>query len=296
MAQVPKRLDHWLKERFPSLSNRHIEEAISEGLVVNAQGNKLKKGEKLSALPDCSKLEKQLLELKKGNPGIKEVVVVSSQKDFLVIDKPPGLPSHPIGLFDVENVTAWTFAYSPLVAREWKEEAQPTLCPHRLDTDTSGLLIVCLTQKAYKKWRELFSKKALTKTYFAWCWGKPKKEKFEVVFDLAHHPKDSRKMVAIKSAITKHRPPLLKGKTSFKVIKKLNDRFLVEAQMKTGVTHQVRVHLSALGFPLIGDELYDDAFEKRAAKQKGHLLRAAKIEGEGFLSKVDSDEFKNLFN
>lgn len=296
-----QRVDKWLSERYPALSNRHIDEAIQHGLVTGPKKSKLKKGDKITHRLDAQALDDHLIKIRMGNSQIKGIKIIHKKKEFLVIDKPVGIPSHPLGLFDDKTVTNWVLATYPEVRNEFKDQVQPTLCPHRLDTDTSGLLVVCLNRKSYEVWRKLFQKKAVTKTYQAWCWGKPKKEEWEVATPIGHDLKDRSKMIGVSSSKTTFRPPLLSAKTTFKVINRREDRFLVQAEMRTGVTHQVRVHLAMSGYPLVGDAKYDAEFAERNENIEHHLLRAVRLnvntgKGDPQEFECDVEGFTGLFN
>jgi 23S rRNA pseudouridine1911/1915/1917 synthase len=157
------------------------------------------------------------------------------------------------------------------------KEIQPTLTPHRLDTDTTGLLIVAKTKKAYEHWRTLFREKKVRKKYSAWCWGHPKEDSFEITYPIAHATMDRRKMTAIMNSVTRHIPPIQQARSFVTVLEKFQNRFLCEVVSYSGITHQVRIHLASMGFPIIGDHLYDPQFKSRNLRPKHHQLRAVEI-------------------
>ena len=298
------RLDKWLKQKYPGLSGRQIEEAIVHRLVIGDAGETLKKGGKIEALPNCKPLDDHLLVLKSGSENKDKrweaISVIKEESGFSVIDKPAGIPSHPLSLFDTHTVTHWAFAKYPEARLEFEAEIQPTLCPHRLDTDTSGALIVCFTRTSFEKWRLWFKQKQIVKTYLAWCWGSPKAGEWVEDLPLAHSVNDPRKMVSLGTKNIRYRASPMSAETSFRVIRTLKDKFLVEATMRTGVTHQVRVHLANAGAPLIGDGLYDLKFDKRVQNKKGHLLRAFRIERMNrkqveWSVELNTTDFRNYF-
>ena len=286
-------MDRWLKDKFPSLTSRQIQEALDSGLVRLA-GKKARKGDKLGSevVPDVGSLEAHLEKLRKGNSTL-EVPIVSENEDYLIVDKPAGLPGHPLSLFDVETVTHWCLAQRPEVAQAFPE-IQPTLTPHRLDTGTSGLLIVAKTKKAFELWRERFKRKEVTKVYRAWCWGAPSEAHYEVTAAIGHDPTDSRKMTVITSP---HREPVMAANSQVRVGIRRADRglFLAEVTCTTGITHQVRVHLASLGFPLLGDALYDPDFPSRSESAPHHQLRAVRLACGADTFELDSTEFEKRF-
>jgi 23S rRNA pseudouridine1911/1915/1917 synthase len=260
--------------------------------VTYHSGKKAKKGDKVK--PDealnCQKLEHYLSELKKGS-ALESVIVVRSESEFVVVDKPSGLASQPISLLDSKTITQWARFHYPAVSNEFPE-AQPVLTPHRLDIGTSGILIVSLSRGSYLFWRDRFQSKKVKKEYLAWCWGEPEQDTFICEQTIAHAMGDNRKMVALKGNV-RYRPPGFEALSEVQVLRKVKDKglFLARVRCSTGVTHQVRVHLASLGFPLVGDELYDSSIEKRSIKRPFHALRATSILCEDWNCSVSEEDF-----
>ncbi len=268
------RADRWLREKFPSLTRRQGEEALEAGLARHFTGRKAHKGDKVDCGLDTRALEEHLARLRTGTAGL-SVPIVKEGDGWVAVDKPPGLVGHPLSLFDDKTLTHWAFAKWPDLRIEFPG-IQPTLVPHRLDRDTSGLQIVALTRDGYSEWRRRFQSGEVTKRYHAWAWGEPRKESWTADWALAHDPSDARKMVAAGSKV-RHRPPVLEARTDFQVREKRGGMVLLEAVCRTGVTHQVRVHAAQSGLPLVGDALYDSENERRSVKSPGHWLRAVEL-------------------
>ena len=193
------------------------------------------------------------------------------------------------------SITAWMRKKHPEINQLFLEP-QPTLTPHRLDTGTSGVLIVALSPVSFKSWRERFKNKEITKTYLAWCWGAPENDEYVVDYSIAHAIGDSQRMVVVKGE-SGHRPPVLDALSYVKVVKRLPEHslFLAQVVCRTGVTHQVRVHLASLGFPLLGDKLYDTDYTRRTLTRDYHALRAVRLDfHEGNFS-VSDQEFRHEF-
>jgi 23S rRNA pseudouridine1911/1915/1917 synthase len=291
----PRRLDQWLRQRFPALTRRQREEAIEAGLVSLGGGQKLKKGTTLPAQGsiDVSRLVAHLASLRKGSPEL-AVDVVWEREGVVIVDKPAGMPAHPVSLFDDQTLTSWALARYPEVAAEFSEPL-PTIVPHRLDSGTSGLQIVCRRKANFKEWRERFAQHRVQKTYLAWAWGRPDWSSRSVEMFLTHATDDRRKMRVVQEFDSLERP--LSSLSEVRVLK-VNATlgcFLSEVTCHTGVMHQVRIHLSSLGSPLLGDELYDPDFSRREQRPRYHQLRAKRLEHESFLAEADCKKFSEQF-
>ncbi|MBI1732942.1 MAG: RluA family pseudouridine synthase [Gammaproteobacteria bacterium] len=289
------RADHWLRQRYPSLTRRHVAEALEHGLVRASGGRLLARGDVIDAdnSPDCTRLERHLELLRGGNAGL-DIPILLESDDVVAVDKPPGLPSHPISLFDVATVTGWATARYPEIM-EWAPDCQPTVTPHRLDNDTSGVLLVARTRVAFESWRRRFAAKQVTKRYLAWCWGARPSGIRVIDCGIAHDPRDERKMIAIKSADTPYRGRVHRASTSIRTECELADRFLCEITIQTGVTHQIRVHMASLGNPLVGDRLYDPQAKHRTGQPEKTLLRCIELRCQAYSAEAGADDFRRMY-
>ncbi len=288
LSSGPQRIDHLLGAAFPNLRNRFIDEAIENGLVLGHRGEHLKKGLKAPSLEgtDMSALKAHLESLRQGNSHL-AFSILHEEPGFCVVDKPPGIAGHPLSLFETSTVTHWALARFPQLATEFPE-AQPILSPHRLDTGTSGLLMVALTKRTYDLWRERFSNKEVTKVYEAWCWGRPLQDHWVCEGAIGKAKgKKARWMVGGEEA--------REARSVVDVVSQRADRFLARVTCTTGVTHQVRVHLSASGYPLIGDRSYDLLFESRDLQPTYHLLRAVELQWQEAVFRAPSGSFRSLY-
>lgn len=283
-----QRLDHWLGQRFPGLSRRQVLEAIEAGLIRAQGGGKVRKGDRVFAgrEPDCSRLEAHLQRLTAGNPDL-VVPILLEAEGLVAVDKPAGMPGHPVHLQDFSTVTHWALARYPEI-RTWATDCQPTITPHRLDTGTSGVLLVARTGPEYERWRSHFSRGEVQKRYLAWCWGSPLKDRWIIDRPIGHARGDRTRME-------------VRGKggrraiSEVEVLQRLPDRFLCELLLRTGVTHQVRVHMAACGHPLAGDRLYDPGFGARTERPEHALLRAVTIACGDFEVSAPREEFVARF-
>jgi len=290
------RTDYWLRKKYPELSRRHIDEALARRLVKSAGGGALVKGAAVAAErpPDCTLLDDFLKSLGAGNSTL-DVPVVLETGELVVVDKPPGIPSHPVSLFDTDTITNWAIAHYPEILL-WAGKCQPTVTPHRLDTDTSGILLVARTGEAYTTWRRRFSEGRVEKRYLAWCWGQGPSASQTIDATMAHDRRDPRKMLALDGQNSAHagarRFPAI---TEVRTLRQLGDRCLCEMVMRTGVTHQIRVHMAMAGNPLLGDQLYSPLAQDRVQQFPHTLLRCTVLQSEAFKVSADGGAFSRQF-
>lgn len=183
-----------------------------------------------------------------------EFDILFEDQSFLVIDKPAGVVVHPApGNYEGTIVNALIGRY-PAMAQDFAEEdgSRPGIV-HRLDKDTSGCLAVAKTVEAKFKLGTAFADRKTGKTYLAICRGIPKQLTGELNTLIGRHPVNRQKMAIVERNGKEAR-------TAYKIIAhKVVENIpltLVEVKIFTGRTHQIRVHLSSIGLPIIGDELY----------------------------------------
>lgn len=233
------RLDAYLSARFASWSRAAIQRAIKAG-EVESDRRRLKPS---SLLEPDEQLRLYMRGLAPDGPPPPLPPVVYEDERLLVLNKPPRLLCHPAGD---------RYAYAVIgLAREARPAHRVDLC-HRLDRDTSGLLVLSkdLAANAAVKHALKYRDEALAKTYQALCWGQPPVDRAELRGPIGE---------ATGSAIRLRRGVNPEGQpawTTVEVLERQAEISLVACRLHTGRTHQIRVHLESWGHPIVGDRIY----------------------------------------
>ena len=172
--------------------------------------------------------------------------VLYEDEYLLVINKPSGLVVHPApGNWEHTLVNGLVYRYPEM--RKLHDRMRPGIV-HRLDSPTSGLMMVARTQKMMSALQKMFTERKVSKTYLALMHGAPAKHEGILSGPIGRDPKIPAKMAVVEGG----RPSL----TGYRVLWSMNGHSLAECRLFTGRTHQIRVHMSALGCPLVGDTMY----------------------------------------
>lgn len=268
------RLDKILLDRNPDFSRSRIEGLIKGGFVKVNSVVAEKAGMKVD---ETDVIEMEIPPPVPATPEPEDIPldVVYEDSDMLVVNKAPGMVVHPApGHFTGTLVNALLYHCPDLSGIGGV--ARPGIV-HRLDQDTSGLIVVAKSQKAMENLVKAFaSHKHIEKTYIAVCHGRPRLDSGRIENLIGRHPVDRKRMAIVqrngKSAIT-----------NWKVLSTLSESrekgySLIECRIETGRTHQIRVHMASLGTPVIGDRQYGkQALDKRLpvvpARQMLHAWR-----------------------
>ncbi len=255
----PIRLDAFARRCLPHVSLNEIRRVIREkAFWVNRRVGK--KGDLLFAgdLLTLRGFQELLATHPLPGRGLK-VGIVYEDDNILVLDKPAGMPVHGFSGRATETVANFLAAARPSLSAVGKNRWEAGLV-HRLDRDTSGLLLAAKDQESFEKLRLQFRRASVKKKYWALVHGKTGKEA-EIRFPLIHDPADRRKMKAVveEGRSGGERGGQWKARTRFRRVAGTKDFSLLEVEMETGVTHQIRAHMAAIGHPLVGDSLYGKA-------------------------------------
>jgi len=207
-----------------------------------------------------------------ANKNVKFKIIFENE-NFVVIDKPAGVQVHPSEKNEADTLVSGLLYKFPEVGTVGDEPQNRPGIVHRLDKDTSGIMLVARNQKTFQKLKEKFKNHEIQKTYWALTHGKLENKKGIIDKPLARARNYKKQTIANAKTQTKVRSAI----TQYEVIKETPDYSLVELKPKTGRTHQLRIHMSSLGHPILGDEKYKLRNTKTDESVVRHLLHAKKI-------------------
>ena len=265
-----------MRHCLPHLSRREVEHAICGKLFwindqVGEKGDKLLPGDQVT----FEGAGHWLLTAPVSQSQLR-VPIVYEDASVLVVDKPAGMAMHGFSGRDQDTLANFLAAERPDLLMIGKSRWEPGLI-HRLDRETSGLVLVAKTQAAFDDLRLQFRRRQVRKKYWALVWGITEPER-AVAYPMAHDSRDKRRMRAIsdissRSTEAKSWPAL----TRFRKLWDVDGLSLLEIEMETGVTHQIRVHLAAISHSIVGDFLYGEEI-RESFGLKRHFLHAHGLE------------------
>lgn len=259
-----ERLDIFVARRLPELSRSHAQRLIQDGLV-SVDARQMKASERLSA---GAKVTVQIPPPEPA-PGLEAeaipVTVLFQDFDLMVVDKPAGLTVHPAPGHPTGTLVNALLAIVPDL-----KGISGTLRPgivHRLDKDTSGLILVAKNDRAMRVLQRQLKDRDVHKTYLALVQGVPKPAQGVIEAPIGRHPKNRKKMAVVANG--------RESETRYRVREVLaGGRYaLLEVEPVTGRTHQIRVHMAAIGHPVVADTVYG----KRSDVLGRQFLHAWKI-------------------
>ncbi len=271
--QAGLRLDKALATLAGEISRARLQQVIKEG-GVSLNGAVAGDGSRKVAEGDAIVLV--MPEAKPAEPVGQDIplTVVYEDEHLIVIDKPAGLVVHPAGGHEDGTLVNALIAHCGESLSGIGGVKRPGIV-HRLDKDTSGLLVVAKNDRAHQKLAKQFADHGRTgplqRAYLAIVWGGLRRQTGTIDAPLERSNRNREKMAVVsegrgREAIThfslvERFPPLLKGKEEMEALASL-----VECRLETGRTHQIRVHMSHIGHPLLGDQLYGSGFATKASR------------------------------
>ncbi|MGF1628531.1 MAG: RluA family pseudouridine synthase [Kiloniellaceae bacterium] len=258
------RLDRLLADALPQLSRSRLKALIEEGRVsaagaaVTTPSAKVKAGQTFAIIVPETRavaLVAQAIPLE----------ILYEDRDLIVLNKPAGLVVHPAAGNPDRTLVNALMAHCGPELSGIGGEARPGIV-HRLDKDTSGLMVAAKSAAAHQGLSTLFASRDIERAYWALVWGLPSPAEGTIAGNIGRSPRNRKKMAVLRHG---GRP----AETAYRVLRTFqNGRVsLVECRLMTGRTHQIRVHLAEIGHPLLGDPLYGRA---GTAARRGRLLSA----------------------
>ena len=264
--EQPLRLDKFLSSRLPEYSRSRLQGLITEGHAsvnnetVFISRFKVEKGSTVELSipePEPAGLVAEAIPLD----------VIFENDDVMIVNKPAGMVVHPSAGHATGTLVHAALAHAPEMEGVGGEQ-RPGIV-HRLDKDTSGLILIAKNERAHRWLQDQFRLRRVHKTYIALLDGKPPTPEGRVEADIARDPAHRKQMAIV---------PAGRGReavTEYRVIETFAHHTLIEAYPLTGRTHQIRLHMAFLKCPIVGDTLY--GYKHKSLEINRHFLHAAKI-------------------
>lgn len=262
--EVGKRIDSYLSNKDNEISRVAVQRLIkNDKILVN--GKSTKASYKVQE-NDNIKVEEEKPKEISLKPQDIPVEIIYEDKDIIVVNKPKGMVVHPANGNPDGTLVNSLMSICKDSLSGIGGEIRPGIV-HRLDKDTSGVIVVAKNDKAHINLSEQIKNHKVEKTYIALVKGVVKANEATIDMPIGRSTKDRKKMAVTKT-----------GKnaiTHFKVIKRFHNYTLLEVKIETGRTHQIRVHLSQIGYPIVGDTTYSNG--KNEWEIKGQCLHAKSL-------------------
>lgn len=264
VTDAGKRLDKLISEQLPELTRSAVQHLMQDGCVTIA-GKPVKKNTRASAgdvitveLPEPREVEIE--------PENIPLDIVYEDGDIIVVNKPKGMVVHPApGNWSGTLVNALMYHCGDSLSGI-NGAIRPGIV-HRIDKDTSGLLVVAKNDRAHQSLAEQIKVHSAGRRYFAVVYGTPREQKGTVNAPIARHPIDRKKMAVLAGG--------REAITHYEVLEQYAGYSYLTFLLETGRTHQIRVHMAHIGHPIIGDPLYGPAKDKW--KLQGQCLHAGEL-------------------
>jgi 23S rRNA pseudouridine1911/1915/1917 synthase len=269
------RLDRVVVAHFPELSRTRVQELIEEGLVL-LNGRTAKDSHKVR-VNDVIEVQPKKRPPLRAEPEAIPLDVLYEDGDLIAVNKPAGMSVH-AGAGNARGTLVNALLGRGQALAQSDDPLRPGIV-HRLDKETSGVLLVAKNDFAQARLSEGFRQRSIRKTYLALVQGSIKEEQGRIELPIARDPNRRTRMTAKHATLLPNSRP---ARTDWRVLARIDSTSLLEIQLHTGRTHQIRVHFSALKHPVVGDTLYGAAKQlhvgRTALPSLGrNFLHAAKI-------------------
>ncbi len=264
-SDIGKRLDVFLVEKL-GISRGQIQKFIENGKILLNNNIPKKAGEKLKLGNLIEFVEVSDVDVKTENIIIDfsiydDIKVVADETDYLIIDKPAGLLTHPTEAKEPVSLTSWIFKNYPKLSGVGEYQNRPGIV-HRLDKDASGLLVIAKNQEMFDLLKNQFQKREIDKEYLVLVYGLFAKNHDVIDFEI-DRGNDGRMVARPKIDVMKVKNVGKKqhgkeAKSEYWLEKEYKRFSLLRVKIYTGRTHQIRVHMFAVKHPVVGDTIYED--------------------------------------
>lgn len=264
VTDAGKRLDKLISEQLPELTRSAVQHLMQDGCVT-ISGKPVKKNTKAAA-GDVITVELPEPKEVAIEPENIPLDIVYEDADIIVVNKPKGMVVHPApGNWNGTLVNALMYHCGDSLSGI-NGEIRPGIV-HRIDKDTSGLLVVAKNDRAHQSLAEQIKIHSAGRRYYAVVYGTPKEQKGTVNAPIARHPVDRKKMAVVAGG--------REAITHYEVLENYSGYSYLTFLLETGRTHQIRVHMAHIGHPILGDPLYGPSKDKW--KLQGQCLHAGEL-------------------
>lgn len=247
------RIDKFLKEEV------FFNDKITRGEIIRQIkiGNILLNGKKIKPSYILKIGDEVIINIPKKNTELVpnkniKLEIIFQDKNFIIINKPAGMQVHPSNKNETDTLVNGLICKFPEIKTVGDDPKIRPGIVHRLDKDTSGVMVIARNQEAFNKLKDKFKNREITKTYWALVYGKLENKSGIINKPIARAGNYKKQTIASAKTKTKIRPAV----TEYKILKEFENYSLIEAIPKTGRMHQIRIHLASIGHPVIGDEKY----------------------------------------
>lgn len=277
LAEAGERVDKWLASSFPELSRSAVQRLIEDGSIT-VGGRVPKKNERLPEGTEvlvCLEPPKETAILPENIP----LDILYEDRDLLIVNKPKGMVVHPAYGNETGTLVNALLFHCKDSLSGINGEIRPGIV-HRIDKDTSGLLIVAKSDHAHRGLAQQIKEHSFAREYEAVCYGGLKEDSGTVDMPIGRSRVDRKKMAVCENWMAQELG-YRRAVTHYKVLERFWGFTYLSLQLETGRTHQIRVHLAALGHPLAGDPVYGP--KKVLTELHGQCLHAKRI---GFIHPI----------